>query len=108
MTSDAIEERLQRLAKAYAFAPAVLWLIAQVRALRQRIAEVEQERKLLAKGLDDIARGMMPQSVGGHLNTDTPAEFRSRMWAWSRTRAREALRAHEPPGRGEEGESGDG
>lgn len=43
------------------------------------------------EALEDIAKGMVPPEVSKHLETDTPAEFRSRMWTWSQKRARVAL-----------------
>lgn len=73
------------------------WLIAEFRALRQRVAEVERERDGLAKALEvliESGESYMSYHVEKFYGGMTPAPTGITP---ALAKAREALRAHEPP-----------
>lgn len=101
MATDPIEERLHKIERGWGLpAPFTcdrVWLIAQVRALRQRVVELEQQRDGLAKVTEDLLDSL----EADHYNA-TNDTWDEESAATSAYDAREALRAHEPPAQGRE------
>ena len=110
MPTDPIEERLKKIEAEVPFATwpesPTRWLIAQVRTLRQRVAEVEEERKRVVLRLGCIAR--VTENHDSHV---CPADDCMECWpgdlADEFKSYSEVLRAHEPE-RGREEKDGVG
>ena len=84
---NALIERVGRTEAAY-------WKLQK--SAMEQIASLQAEVERLREALDEIAGGEAPPEVMVHVNTDSPAEFRYRMWLWSQERARRALHPEEP------------
>ena len=69
----------------------------QIAALAVERNTLQEKRCRLWEALRDIAGGHAPSRVLSHVDSDTSAQFRTRMWSWSQERAREAIHADSVP-----------